>query len=602
VRKRGEELETLLDDTSLGDQSGEPEHSLVLLIMVKGGVQEFDLRPRKEPVTIGRSSKATIRIDRRSISRIHAAITISADSIVVEDRGSTNGTYVNGERITAPTHVNVGDALRFGKVLAQVGGSRASVTLSPRVVSLNEFEARIREEADRSVRFNRSLAVLTVSVPDTTDEDALRTAVVRHLRRWTVLSARAKGRVDVLLPECPSEEARSTAKQILDALGADRIKARIGIAAYPDDVPSPESIILAAQMAMLSVEEAGIAVASGGTRTVHLGEREAIIAEPAMIRLFSLIERVAAAQIAALIIGETGTGKEIVASALHYLGPRSARPLVAINCAAVPADLLESELFGHERGAFSGAVDAKVGLFEAASGGTVFLDEIGEMSPALQAKLLRFLEEKRLRRLGATKEIAVDVRVVAATHRDLNAAVAEGNFRQDLLYRLGAIVLRVPPLRERPREIAALAERFAREAAKEAGRDEITLTDEAIAVLQSHDWPGNVRELRNVVMGAVMMANSPEIKASHLAWSVSGPQTSGEPNPDYGTGETKLTSGQLALEDEIRELERRRIIEALEECEGNQTKAASLLKMPRRTLVSKLSALNIQVKRRRSRR
>ena len=293
-----------------------------------------------------------------------------------------------------------------------------------------------------------------------------------------------------------------------------------------------------------------------------------IVADPAMRNLFELARRIALGSINVLISGESGSGKELLAEAVHASSPRASGPLVKMNCAAIADTLFESELFGHERGAFTGAVAAKPGLLESAHKGTVFLDEIGELSPAAQSKLLRVIEDRRVQRVGAIEPRVIDVRFVAATHRDLEAAVAAGEFREDLYYRIAGVVLEVPPLRERPSEITALARGFADLAALALGRPAPDLTPEAIAALHAHDWPGNVRELRNAIDRAVLLATGP-IGPGDL-FSDKRPRAAPEP--------------ATAEPDD----ERARIIAALEQCAGNQTRAAELLGMPRRTLVKRL--------------
>jgi len=232
---------------------------------------------------------------------------------------------------------------------------------------------------------------------------------------------------------------------------------------------------------------------------------DVVLASPVMQRLFERVRQVAATPTTVLVTGETGSGKEIVARAIHELSPRREKLLVAINCAAIPAELLESELFGHVRGAFTGAQAAREGKFELADGGTLFLDEIGDMAPALQAKLLRVLQDGIVERVGSNRRMRVDVRVVSSTNRPLATAVAGGTFREDLYYRLNVFQLEVPPLRERREDIGPLAERFAARYGRDFGKGELHLTQRAIARLEQHDWPGNVRELENLMERAAVL-------------------------------------------------------------------------------------------------
>src|SRR5271157_3460611 len=249
----------------------------------------------------------------------------------------------------------------------------------------------------------------------------------------------------------------------------------------------------------------------------RLGKHELVGSGPAMAKLFAQIERVAASETRVCIFGETGTGKELVARAIHEKSPRRENAFVTLNCAAVPAELIESELFGHEKGSFTGAAGRHLGKFEQAEGGTLFLDEIGDMPVAMQAKLLRVLEEGEVERIGGERAIAVDVRVVVATHRDLETQVRDGKFRQDLFHRVYVFPLRLPPLRERREDIPALIEHFAVQVTAANGWKPMRFTDDAMAALQEHSWPGNVRELRNAVERLMLLATSDEVTAETVA-------------------------------------------------------------------------------------
>jgi two-component system response regulator AtoC len=300
-----------------------------------------------------------------------------------------------------------------------------------------------------------------------------------------------------------------------------------------------------------------------------------VLIEPAMQRLERIASRVAASDISVLVLGETGSGKELLAETIHRYSPRRERPLLRLNCAALSETLLESELFGHEKGAFSGALAQKRGLFESVQGGTVFLDEVGEMPMALQAKLLRVIEERKVTRVGGLEPLAIDVRFVSATNRDLEREVAEGRFRADLYYRLCGIALELPPLRERPAEIEPLALMFLRRAARAAGRRRPpTLHPDVREVLHHYHWPGNIRELRNVAERAlVVCGDDHEITLDHL--------------PIRSMARGAFTAGQAPAARAAGD-ERQRIVAALEQCAGNQSYAAKLLGMSRTTLVKRL--------------
>jgi len=299
-----------------------------------------------------------------------------------------------------------------------------------------------------------------------------------------------------------------------------------------------------------------------------------------MARVHKLVELAAPTDLTVLLLGETGVGKDVLAERIHHVSPRAARPLLRINCAALPGALLESELFGHERGAFTGAVQAKPGLLEAAEGGTILLDEIGEMPVATQAKLLVALERRELLRVGSIRPRSFDVRFVAATNQELDKRVASGDFRSDLFYRLNGVTIRIPALRERLDEIKELAQGFVRGACTSLRRPPLSIDRGALALLRTQRYPGNVRELRSVVERAVAFATGGVIDASVVELSLAanaGPAAAASPVHEDG------------LRPEVEALMRQRILEALERCGGNQTKAASLLGMPRRTLVSRLS-------------
>lgn len=320
----------------------------------------------------------------------------------------------------------------------------------------------------------------------------------------------------------------------------------------------------------------------------------AVVASPSMVRLFDTVDRVASSQLSVLICGETGAGKEVVARTIHDRSPRSGGPMRCINCGALPANLVESILFGHERGAFTGAEQRKIGVFEEASGGTVLLDEIGELSAPAQAALLRVLETRRVQRVGSTDEVAVDVRVLAATHRDLAAMCDAGTFRLDLLYRLNSVTLDVPPLRERLEELEPLMRTFIDAANLTNDRDVQGVMPEALERLLAYGWPGNLRELRNVVERAVVVASEPWITIDDLPVHIAGERPPEEPTPAFGYRLDSLQRSLLALDLKARVLafEASLIVGALRATAGNQTRAAERLQMPRRTLVYRLSTLD----------
>ena len=297
-----------------------------------------------------------------------------------------------------------------------------------------------------------------------------------------------------------------------------------------------------------------------------------------MQTVFELIRRVAGVRSTVLVTGRSGTGKELVAKAIHYNGARKDKPFVAINCAAIPEMLLESELFGHVKGAFTGATDTKPGLFEEADGGTLLLDEIGELPPAMQAKLLRTLQDRQVRRVGSTRSVEVDVRLIAATNHDLNALVGEGRFREDLYFRINVISIDVPPLVEHPEDIPLLVQHFLERYAAEHGRPTPAMSPDAFKAFMSYDWPGNVRELENAIERAVALSTGGAIQPSDLPGTVTGKQDD-------------LLKARADEAMTLRRLEDRYILEVLERTGGNQVQAAQILGIDRKTLYRKLKAL-----------
>jgi DNA-binding NtrC family response regulator len=303
----------------------------------------------------------------------------------------------------------------------------------------------------------------------------------------------------------------------------------------------------------------------------------------AMEELRQLIRKVARTQATVLIAGESGTGKELVARALYRESPRAQAPFIKVNCAAIPENLIESEFFGHERGAFTGALNKREGRFELAHGGTILLDEISEIPPSLQAKLLRVLQERELERVGGNRTIKVDVRVIATTNRNLEQSVEKKEFRQDLFFRLNVVPIQVPPLRERPEDVPQLAEEFVRRYSRKHGVRMRGFSEAARRVLVQHAWPGNVRELQNVIERAVILAGEDQaLEPEHLGLARTGSAAGVAPGGPVGSVAGKVTPPCLAA------VERRHILAVLEHCQGNRTQAAKVLDISLRTLRSKL--------------
>ncbi len=320
---------------------------------------------------------------------------------------------------------------------------------------------------------------------------------------------------------------------------------------------------------------------------------------PEMQRVYTLIEKIADTDSTVLITGESGTGKELVAKIIHYNSDRAERNFVPLNCAAIPKELLETELFGHEKGAFTGATTTRIGRFELANGGTLFLDEIGELDPSLQVKLLRVLQEREFERVGSTKTIKVDVRIIAATNRNLEELTEQGRFREDLYYRLNVIPIHLPPLRNRKEDIPLLVDHFLNKHSKGKKKAPPIITKQIMEVFMNYDWPGNVRELENLIERLTILNSGEEVTPKDLPQRfqkvVNIPEGSEERGLFQGSEQIQLSPKGINLNSVIDEIERRLISQALEMSNGVKSKAASLLGLNRTTLVEKMKKKGILI-------
>jgi len=340
----------------------------------------------------------------------------------------------------------------------------------------------------------------------------------------------------------------------------------------------PELLILTVERALRVFE---LQKENQRLREIHQPDALAglITRDPGMFRICRTVEKVAGSSATVMLLGESGSGKEVLAQGLHRASPRAKEKFVAINCAAIPENLLESELFGHEKGAFTGAVKTTVGRIETAHRGTLMLDEIGDLPLSLQAKLLRFIQERSIERVGGRQEIAVDVRIVCATHQDLAVLTKEGRFREDLYYRLAEIVIEIPPLRQRVGDAALIAHAFVRRFAQEQGRGSLRLSDEAMRAVEAHAWPGNVRELASCIKRAVIMAEGNQIGCEDLGLAAN---SDGEDDAVFDL--------RLARE----AAERRTVVAALARVDGNVAKAAELVGVSRPTLYDLMNRLSLK--------
>ncbi len=559
-----------------------PRRTFVVVLLDDRAVQ---LLPGSGTVSIGRARDAHVAIEHPSVSRDHAVLDV--DTLTITDVGSRNGTVVGGERIVPHTPVPVcrGEPIVIGDVTMYVQNDDSSAP--PPVVPVHDapLELRLVDETARAARLGTPFMHVRVHVPAGLADPA-RELLADSLRTSDVLSEEWPGRFQLLLPATAADRGRPVVQRLVRALDRQGIAVRAGIACYPHDG------VTAAQLSAHARE-----LVDTPTR-----------GHTAMDDVMRLTASVADSDLTVLVTGETGVGKELVAEMIHRISPRGQGPFMRINCAAIAEQLLESELFGHARGAFTGADSARVGLFESAAGGTVFLDEIGETPLRIQASLLRVLEERIVRRVGESQGRALDVRIVCATNRDLTEEVDAGRFRRDLYYRISGVTIEVPPLRERPQAIEAIARAFAALASARTRRTPPTFTDEALAALRASSWPGNIRELRNAIERAVLLAGNGPIRPAELGLApesavapVSGARDAPTmPLPHTASRDSSATipmplassapTDPRALSREVAELEKRRIMEALERFGGNQTRAARALGLSRTTLVARMEA------------
>jgi two-component system, NtrC family, response regulator AtoC len=557
----------------LGDDGGVPG-TAYLLVVDNDSSSIFHL-PRTGVVVIGRAPEAELRVQHASVSRRHATMRVDDGVVRVADLGSHNGTRVNGEPVSEARMLASGDVVTVGDVVLVVHFSTPAQVARAAYAEAG-WRRRLAEELERAITYERTLAVLAIH-----DLPAEGRVKLDGLRLIDVVGTGDDGHTLVVLPEVDRETARLLAQRVLVP------PARAGLAMCPADAVDADTILLEARSAARRAAPGTVADVAENATTIELGQRHVLIADPLMTRVFALLERLAQSELPVLVTGETGVGKENAAYAVHHWSKRTG-PFVPVNCAAIgPESLVESELFGHDKGAFTGAVAAKAGLFESAAGGTVFLDEVGELPLAIQAKLLRALESRKIVRLGETRERPIDVRLVAATNRALEAEVAAGRFRQDLMFRLAAATVVLPPLRDRKCEIPMLARAFLVDACGRNNRAPMTITPATMQVLLTHAWPGNVRELKNTMEYVMAAAPDDRVEPNDLPERLGGvaPTTTG---PIQVAELPVPPSTFRPIREELDELERRRMAEALAAANGVKTRAAQLIDMPIRTFTLKL--------------
>jgi two-component system, NtrC family, response regulator AtoC len=558
------------------------EGTLHLTVMAPNVFDTFPL-PASGSIKIGRDERADVRITDDLASRMHAQLDVESSSrLTVEDLGSSNGTFVRGEKIEPGRRVTLqlGEALTIGFTHLMVQ-RRRPVAPARRFHGHGAFEERLEDACGRVAETAAAFAIVRVQIED--EEPAGRGAdlVAAALRPGDFLAQYSPGDYEALLLDTDAERARAIADDAARRVRAEGLGGRTVVAIYPADGRTAEALI-------------------GCTSALLRGPADERASAPViksedMRKLYRMAERAASGHTATgliniLILGETGAGKEVLSDWIHGRSPRASGPFVCINCAALTDTLLESELFGHEKGAFTGAAQAKPGLLEAAAGGTVFLDEIGDMPTSLQTKLLRAIESRQITRVGGLSQRPIDVRFIAATNLDLEAEVAGKNFRQDLYFRLNGISLTIPPLRERPDEIAPLARRFLAAASAAEKRRPPRLSDDALEILRAYCWPGNIRELRNVMERALVLCEGGEIGAEHLPVEKMR-LVRPAPVAPAAPAVAAAAGGGLTLGPDT---ERQRILDVLAEAGGNQTRAAKALGISRGTLIKRLKRYGIK--------
>ena len=585
------------------ENSGGPTPGFQLLVMDSERFVTHPL-PDAGTVTIGRGDEVDIQLSDPLTSRRHARLHIGS-VFELEDLGSSNKTRLRDLPLDpgARARLAPGDAISIGGTILIIQ-HRGPLPRPRRLWPHGYFQARLEEECARSEGTREPFAVLRVhmdaSVPSTRVAELMRLA----LRLPDMLAEYAPGEYEVLLFGAESSFASAIARDVVAKLGEAGVEARTGLAVYPRDGRTPEELIAAASSRV-----------HGGVETAE----PVVVEDVVMERLYHLADRAAQGTISVLIVGETGVGKEVMAERIHRTSPRAKKPFVCLNCASLSESLLESELFGYERGAFTGANVTKPGLLETAPGGTVFLDEVGELPLALQAALLRVLETRLVLRVGGLQPRPIDVRFLAATNCDLETDVARGKFRRDLYFRLNGIMLHIPPLRARRRSIAPLARSFLEQFGGQLGRKRpFQIPAETLRLLETYLWPGNIRELRNVMERAALLCTGDEILPEHLpletmnagpALPGASPIAAAPPSADSASlaperSRTPLTPWLTSPEGQGQgnvslstprpgEDERERILRVLAEHGFNQTRAAAALGMARSTLVLRLNSYQV---------
>jgi DNA-binding NtrC family response regulator len=546
---------------------------------------------------VGRAFPSELILNDPSLSRQHARFRCDKGAIYVQDLGSRNGVLIRDEKVS-DSIVSPGDALALGGVTVVVYNVGLHQKCVRDIATYDSLLGRLDDEIVRSRQFQRSFSVAMIRSAASIGAYVTQfwSQVRDSLRPIDTLAPYGASSSLVLLPETSAAEAYGWADSLVRNSG-DVSELQCGLATYPFAGTTAEKLIASAHEACRSATKKNrINSLAGEAPFVDTKHGEIVVRSEKMREVQRLIARVAKSPIVVLIQGETGVGKELVALSIHHLSDRKHKGFKAVNCAAIPNTLIESTLFGHERGAFTGAHKTSPGVFEQANEGTIFLDEIGELSALAQAALLRVIETKRLVRIGGSREKVVDIRIVAATHCDLDAMAERGTFRQDLLYRLNTVVIKVPPLRERLADIEPIIDFFIRKFRREWDRPHIKIHADALSALLKYSWPGNVRQLRNTIERAIVVCPSDTIHITDLPGSVLSPASEGQLSRRLWEGEKEdvINEAKAGLKEQTRTYEVAAIREALRRAQGKRKIAAELLHMPLRTLSYKISIYGIE--------
>jgi DNA-binding NtrC family response regulator len=566
---------TTISDENDGERAPEGEGGLHLLIMSPDSFTTLPL-PKQGILTVGRSTRSDIQIEDPLASRDHGQLHLG-EQIFIQDMGSQNGTRVRDQAIGKGglVAINPGEGVTIGSTVLMVQHNRSNFGRQ-RLWSHAYFESRLEAECDRAEASNGTFVLARLRLDRPLPWTTLAPLFAREVPAPHIFGAYGPNDYELLLIEKTPAAVEEMLENFRTALAELGVQVRSPVACFPRDGRIADALI-ARVNGLLRARPNGEAAA---TPTPAEGQGAA------MARMHDLAARAAPSNISVLIMGETGVGKDVMARLIHRKSLRADKPFLALNCAGLSEALIESELFGHEKGSFTGASQLKPGLLETAEGGTVFLDEVGELPLTMQVKLLRVIEMREVQRVGALKPRAIDVRFIAATNRDLEQEVLQGRFRRDLFFRLNGISLTIPPLRERASEIPVLARTFVAEACTESGRPVPRLGAEVLAILQTYSWPGNIRELKNYMDRALVLCED-QLLPTHLPlekmihdarrYVVGVPPGPQLQQPDG-----------IATLNQARRDERQRMLDALAAWGGNQTRAAESLGMPRRTFVSKL--------------